>query len=173
VSQRLYTDGGVVKVNPSPIGGTWAWVLTQDDGEGEGIVRCASGLILPAECDGASVSNNVAELRAALEALEAMPGYWRGTLLSDSQITLGRIFKGWPLKGVPLDLYRRLHRIQLRLREDLQVEPVLLQGHPTKADLARGIGAKRGYPVSKFNKWCDEACQEQARRALASLEVPV
>lgn len=30
---HLYTDGGVVRKNPSPIAGTWAWVKTFQNGE--------------------------------------------------------------------------------------------------------------------------------------------
>lgn len=48
---------------------------------------------------------------------------------------------------------------------------VLLQGHPTKADLACGIGKKRNLPVSIHNVWCDEACGKAAREFLENLEI--
>jgi ribonuclease HI len=171
VTQRLYCDGGVLKVNPSPYGGTWAWCLTNDepkyanDGDsGENITRCASGFISPEWGVNGFVSNNVSELWAAVSALEVMPFDWKGTLCSDSQVTLGRLAREWPLRGVPDYLAHWLADIRLRLRTDLLgVEFLLLQGHPTKADLASGIGARHGYPVSKFNVWCDQACTERAK----------
>jgi len=165
----IYCDGGVLKVNPSPFGGSWAWCLV----EAGAIVRSASGIILPSECDGGPVSNNVSELRAAVEALESTPRKWGGTLYSDSQVTLGRLFKGWPLNGVPEELACRVKQFRQDLRDYPLIDPVLLQGHPTKADLACGIGHKRGLPVSRWNCWCDERCQQEAAKYLASLKVGV
>ncbi len=119
-------------------------------------------MILPAECDDQPVGNNVAELRAAVEALVVMPGDWRGTLYSDSQVTLGRLFDGWPLRGVPVDLAWRTQQLREWLRRFGQVRGVLLQGYPTRADLERGVGKKRGLPVSRWNVLADRMCQERA-----------
>jgi ribonuclease HI len=171
--QVLYADGGVISRNPSPIGGTWAWCLVQTDGDNEGQMRTGSGVIPATEGYGGSVSNNVSELVAAVSALESVPAFWRGTLCSDSQVTLGRLFLGWPLRGVPEPLVKRLRRVQLRLQDDLEhVRSQLLQGHPTKADLERGAGAKRGLPVSQWNVWCDRRCGELAAEYL-KLNQPV
>ena len=52
-----------------------------------------------------------------------------------------------------------------RLRKWERIEYVRLDGHPTTAQLASGVG-KRGGPVSEHNKWCDRACGEQARKFL-------
>jgi hypothetical protein len=112
------------------------------------------------------ITNNHTEFIAATLALEAMPEGWSGKLCSDSQITLGRLFENWKIKNLPKNVYVR----GLAALEKLgTVEPILLQGHPTKADLLRGIGAKRGYPVSIFNVWCDEECGRQAKAYLRSL----
>jgi hypothetical protein len=48
------------------------------------------------------------------------------------------------------------------------VVPVLLDGHPTQAQLAAGVG-KRGHPVSAHNVACDRACTAQANRVRAML----
>ena len=48
-----------------------------------------------------------------------------------------------------------------------QIRYVLLSGHPTKAQLALGIG-KGGRPVSEHNVWCDHEC---GRRAKGFMEV--
>lgn len=155
----LFCDGGCCGHNPSPIGVTWAWVLVQDDQ----IVREDSGIIRTcAVCP--TVSNNVAEYAAAVQALESLPAGWNGYLCSDSQVTLGRLFQGWQLKGISNAWAARATAALARLGH---VEPVLLQGHPTKADLARGIGAKRNLPVSKWNALCDRRCQERAASVMA------
>ena len=161
VIAAAYSDGGVIGRNPSPIGGTWAYVLV--DASGEPITQ-ASGVI-PAE-PGSTVSNNVAELVAALRALAALPGGWAGTFYSDSQVTIGRIFWGWAWRGLPLAWQERAHQIRARLGA---VQPVLLQGHPTQVDLARGVGSKRGLPVSPHNVTCDRLCQEAGRAYLSKI----
>jgi ribonuclease HI len=157
-----YSDGGVIATNPSPIGGSWAWCHI---GAGDVVVAQASG-ILPA-APGAPVSNNVAELTAALRALAALPPGWAGPFYSDSQVTIGRIFWGWAWRGLPASWIGRKDAILARLGP---ITPVLLQGHPTQADLARGIGAKRGYPVSRHNVMCDRLCTEAGRAYLSKID---
>ena len=39
---------------------------------------------------------------------------------------------------------------------------VLVQGHPTKAELENGWGTKRDLPVSEHNVWCDKACKNES-----------
>ena len=154
----LYADGGVIGSNPSPLGGTWAWCLVDEAGAR---VVWESGLVTPAEAGGV-VTNNVTELAALVYGLEALPIDFRGTVYSDSQVTLLRVFHAGKLSNVPVWLVRRLQAVQKsgRLRG---VSYTLLDGHPTRAQLAAGRG-KRGNLVSEHNVWCDAACGEQARR---------
>lgn len=86
-------------------------------------------------------------------------------------IALGRVFKGWRGKNLPSNVVERTKAATARMGE---VKHVLLQGHPTKADLERGTGAKRGLPVSKHNVWRDKECSRQAKAHLvkASEEQP-
>ena len=51
----LYTDGGVIGQNPSPIGGTWAWCMVGADGTR---TRHAYGSVTPADLGTPTVSNN-------------------------------------------------------------------------------------------------------------------
>lgn len=153
----LYADGGVIAVNPSPLGGTWAWCLVDAAGER---VQTASGVLTAAE-NGQPVTNNVSELYALVAGLEALPARWCGTVYSDSWVSLQRVFLAAPLKGVPHWLRVRLHIVQ-RTGRLAKLPYVLLDGHPTKAQLAAGVG-KRGKPVSEQNVWCDAACTAQAR----------
>jgi ribonuclease HI len=152
----IYCDGGVIARNPSPVGGTWAWCHV--DAAGARIAQGSGVLPVP------GTTNNVAEFCAAVLALEAAPDGWTGRLCSDSQVTLGRLCWGWKLTGLPLDWVQRGSLVLQRLG---LVEAVLLQGHPTAADLRAGIGAKRGYPVSAHNVFCDQACSREAAAWLA------
>lgn len=158
---ELWCDGGVVGKNPSPIGGTWAFVHVVD---GQA-VRRESGHITPAQCGAPAVTNNVTELLAALRAIQSVPKDWRGTLWTDSEVTYYRLHGNDP-KGVPgwlLDLLReewgsygeKMGLVQVRL----------CAGHPTKLDLIRGWQqtARGRTPVSEWNVWCDEACGRQAK----------
>lgn len=157
----LYADGGVIKKNPSDIGGTWAWCAV--DAEGNRIIE-RSG-VCPA--NGRPITNNHMEQIALTLALEAMPEGWSGIVYSDSMIALGRVFKGWRVKNLPRNIFERSAAAVERLGK---VETVLLQGHPTKADLACGVGKKRKLPVSIHNVWCDKACGAEAEKFLQGRE---
>lgn len=151
---KLYADGGVIRKNPSPYGGTWAWCGADVDGNR----LIEQGGFVPAP-PGRFITNNHMEQIAIVLALEAMPEGWSGIVCSDSQVALGRVFRGWRLTNLPANVARRSTAAVARLG---QIKTVLLQGHPTKADLERGIGAKRNLPVSIHNVWCDKECRRQA-----------
>lgn len=150
----IYADGGVMGCNPSPIGGTWAYALVNPDGE-----RIAedSGVIIPEWAGVAEITNNLTELYAVVRGLLALPAGWSGIVASDSQITLGRLFWGWAIANIPEWLWYEAERARRRLSWEA-CHPLLLDGHPTRAQLAAGIG-KRGNPVSAHNVWCDAACK--------------
>lgn len=155
----LYADGGVIGRNPSSVGGTWAWRHVNANGEP---VAEESGVITVAEAKVGFVTNNLTELLALVNGIEALPAGWRGTVYSDSNISLGRLFRGWALNEVPQWLIERMGAAMRHVDIEHSRE-VLLDGHPTKAQLEAGTG-KRGNPVSIHNVWCDEACGEQARQ---------
>lgn len=157
----VYADGGVIKKNPSPIGGTWAWCAVDSDGNR---VIEKSGVVPATEVR--TVSNNHTEQIAITLALEALPDGWSGTVYSDSQIALGRVFKGWKENNLPKNISERSKKAAARLGN---IETVLLQGHPTKTDLETGIGKKRGLPVSIHNVWCDKACGKESEKYQKSL----
>lgn len=59
-SLAIYTDGGVAKVNPSPIGGAWAICLVDTDDDA--VIEQHSGTLLPKLLNLPAVSNNNVEL---------------------------------------------------------------------------------------------------------------
>jgi hypothetical protein len=152
---------GVISINPSPHGGSWAWCLV----EGDTLLRSASGIVLPSDVDKSAVSNNVSECLAAVKAIEAMRPGWDGTLWTDSLITRNRLLDSSSFKGLPQWL--RVKALDLRRSKRWKVR--LVAGHPTLADLERGTAARNGWPVSKWNKLADQLCQEEAERFLGAL----
>jgi len=154
---ELYVDGGIIGTNPSMIGGTWACRLISD----AGFCHDFSGVIQPHQISNMfePVTNNQTEMMAFLEGLRKLPEQFKGTIYSDSAVTLGRAFNGWKWNNIP----SWMHRVYLAQRKRLvnwdEIKHVLLDGHPTKKQLEAGIG-KRGGPVSKHNVWCDEACRQ-------------
>lgn len=152
----IYADGGVIRINPSPIGGTWAFCHVDEAGAR---IRTASGVVIPrSTCP--LITNNLTEMIALVKGLEALPEGWAGVVCSDSQITLGRLFEGWKMSGIPPVLIRQGADAMARL-DWTHCSYVLLDGHPTKAQLVAGIG-KRGGPVSEHNVFCDRQCQQAA-----------
>lgn len=174
----VYADGGVIGANPSPIGGTWAYCWVDTEGrrlyERSGVVvpverACAEpAMPFPACAVGLpSVTNNLSEFVALARCLRSLPDGWSGDVYSDSQITLGRFFRGWRCEAIPDGWAEQIPRIIARLGS---LRPHLLDGHPTKAQLASGVG-KRGNPCSEHNVWCDEECGHVALRYRIALEV--
>lgn len=162
---EVYADGGVIwdgSPGASTIGGTWAFCFV--DSEGNRIFELAG--VLQSTPTG-HVTNNWTEQVAIVKALENLPEGWSGLVCSDSQVALGRVFKGWREKNLPRNISDRSKAAVSRLGT---IETKLLQGHPTKADLECGIGKKRGYPVSIHNIWCDEACGIAGKEYVAKMK---
>lgn len=163
---QLFCDGGVIGANPSAIGGTWAVRLIGDDGQ---VLREATGWITPQMAQMPIITNNLTEMLALLKGLRALPTDWCGLVCSDSQITLGRAFQGWKWSGIPAWMHEAFRSDVSRLTNWEEFRYMLLDGHPTKAQLAAGVG-KRGHPVSEHNVWCDQACREAGERFMRQAE---
>lgn len=152
-----FSDGGVMGANPSKLGGSWAWCHIGYGNNlasmGDVMVASDCGLLIP-RGKIVEVTNNYAEFVAAVRALRALPTGWEGPFYSDSEITLGRLFKGWATNGIPDRLQEMAQAVTARLGA---VTPVLLAGHPTQPALLAGR-TPDGRPVSKWNVWCDIAC---------------
>lgn len=158
----LYSDGGVIKINPSPYGGTWSWVLVN-----QGKLEMSGAGVLSAEPGTYSYTNNYMELYAAVQGLlfvtKHLPKEWDGVLYVDSLVTKHRLGQSESFAGID----KELERAARYLRKITNVKVHLLAGHPTKKDLEQGYQTKKSgvsYPVSKWNAWCDQKCQELAKR---------
>lgn len=157
----LYCDGGVIGKNPSEVGGTYAYrILT--DGH---VIKDGSGVMVPVQAELPTITNNLTEMLALVRGLQALPFSWNGAVYSDSQITLGRAFQGWKWKNIPTWLHHEYQEQRRRLMNWTQIRWILLQGHPTRSELAAGVGS-RGYPVSEHNVWCDKECGARAAEYL-------
>jgi ribonuclease HI len=160
----MYCDGGVVRRNPSPIGGTWACVFVGMAGEE---VERASGFV-GRDHVGMDVTNNYTELLATVEGMERLEDGWDGCIQTDSNVTRFRLTLEKPsMHGIPQALRDRLAACKARLGK---FDVTLLNGHPTKDELFKGVG-RRGLPTSRWNVLCDQLCGEEARRAMAHCEV--
>lgn len=159
---RIYTDGGVMGRNPSPLGGMWAFcavdirdVLIHGDGH----------VITPAEVELDYVENNVSELFAVVKALEWAPVGPAFTIWTDSLNTLRRVIDpiNARMNGVCDSLHQRLIAAVQRHGGTLphqRLDVRLCAGHPTKAELDAGRKAKNNLPVSQWNVWCDKRCND-------------
>jgi ribonuclease HI len=152
LTQHLYTDGGTIGPNPSPLGGTWCWCLIEE----EHMLSWDCGIMTPKNLELPNATNNVMELYAAVRGLFSVPRDWKGMLYTESNITIGRLYSSWRCKGCPTWLRERVRKIKLWNK------PILLGGHPTKIELAQGK-RRDGKLVSKWNVFCDERCSELSR----------
>lgn len=157
-TRTLYADGGVIFRNPSSIGGTWAFVIVNDDGK---IHKSMSGAFMPGALGLSEVTNNQTEMYALLRGLREIPQDCDHLVIcTDSMVTIGRVHLGWKWTNIPQLLhvwYQEIIQSLPAWRHNFQY--ILLDGHPTASQLENGIG-KRGNPVSEFNVLCDQLCRE-------------
>lgn len=154
----VYSDAGLIGASASPeCLGTYAWVHVGPSGE-----RLAYGSGVQLAFASRPLENNAAELAALLRGLRALPDGWSGDVFCDNRNALGwagLIAKGdgsaWKTAGVPEEMARYLPKVLGRLGP---LRGLLLDGHPTDAQLAAGAG-KRGGPVSSWNRFCDDHCR--------------
>lgn len=167
----LFPDGGTIGTNPSPHGGTWAWVVV--DPYRDIRAACESGVVAQDDFTDRPVylTNNTAELYAAVLGLRSLPGGWEGAIYSDSQTTIRRLEKARDglknlMAGCPRDLVDATYAA---VKHVGQFRCVLLAGHPAKADLLhcqtqmvyRDPATGRLY--SRHNHHADKLCGEAAR----------
>ncbi len=157
-----YSDGGLVSPNPSKEGGSWAYVLVNSEGE---IDRYCSGLV-PGEA-----TSNLVEFVAMLEMFKELPQGWTGVAYTDSQVTWERFRRpeAASYRGISDEMIQEMHSTMRRVGDRHQV--MLIQGHPTKAELVRGVG-KSGLPVSRFNVFADRLCTEMVARLRLERSAP-
>ena len=177
---HLYCDGGVVKQNPSPFGGTWAWVAVEPrrislDGRevnsGDETIAEACGSLTPKQVgpEYTAISNNFMELFAAYKALKAIEQIdipQPGVLWTDSEVTMHRLTNGRSFAGIPQWL--RLEVLSLR-RRGWKIK--LVAGHATRKELWEGQ-TEKGVPTSKWNNWCHNECEKEAKALLTKLKKP-
>lgn len=161
---EVYADGGCIKENPSRFGITWAWCAV--DKENNRIAEEFGYIATPKGRD--PLTNNHAEQIALVLILEKLPFGWEGKVRSDSQCALGRLFWDWSqTNNVPKRIIERSEKAVKRLGV---VSVDLLQGHPTKKELAAGWGSKRDLPVSEHNDYVDKLCKKAAKQYWIDLE---
>lgn len=158
--KAVYTDGGLVLKNPSPVGGSWAYRLVDSiDRLGGNVVKEFSGGRIQPE-----ITNNTTEFIAAVLAFRQLPEGWSGLWLPDSEVTVTRLLYGGKGKGLSEDQIKWGRETMERMGK---IEVQLLGGHPTRKALASGFRAD-GKPVSIHNVWCDKACGEVNKKLLAA-----
>lgn len=135
--KTLYVDGGVYKHNPSNIGGAWAYVLVEDGN----ILKRDCGVIV------GEVTNNYMEFYAAYMGIKNLPDGWAGTFISDSKITIGRIFYGWKTRGLPEELVSNL-------KKELANKGLIIPKH------VKGHQNYNGDADIFYNRMCDTMCNQ-------------
>jgi ribonuclease HI len=151
LTDRIFCDGGVVGPNPSVLGITWAWVMPCPNNTK---LYEAGGVLEPCDLGMDELSNNHAELIAALRALSFVGKDWTGTLYTDSNVTRHRLEGRGTYEGLTPSLISSLESVRKRRRYKV----VLLGGHPTLAELKQGFKNKNNLPVSSWNCYCDQLC---------------
>jgi ribonuclease HI len=163
----IYADGGLVRCNPSPYAGAWAWCHIN----AWGVIVARNSGIVPWTGIWMGVTNNEMEATALIEGLESLPEWWTGRVCSDSQVALGWVLArdgvGYQSK-CPAALRQRAIRATQRLGH---IRRVLMNGHPSQKDLARGFGS-RGLPCDSYQVVCDTECSRLTEEYIRAHNIP-
>lgn len=160
----LYTDGGLLSKNPSPLGCVAAFVAIRGGVAIEQMAwRMDCGQLGLAE-----VTSNTAELLAAIFALRWVgieePG-WAGSLYTDSEVTATRLRRS--LAGLKPKMGGVSRTVQgwlsLAMQRVGKFSVTELAGHPTREELEAGVN-KYGFPVSRWNVLADKLCNRVKKR---------
>lgn len=178
VKLSLYTDGGLLSSNPSSKGGTYAFVILDDN---EDVVIQKSGVIDIVLGVNGHVTNNIAELYALAYGIVSIPSGASVDIFCDSENALNRLFQYGTMANVPEWLVLLTKRAKHHLRELDSFTYAALAGHPSKEELRLGKSIHResngkimrygGIPVSKWNQLCDKMCNEARARYEAEKEL--
>ena len=179
---NLYADGGLLSPNPSTIGGTMAFALTDLDDDllaasfdccitrteemrwrqstrnPLGTIQVKDYQKCPALWPNDRITPDITETWAIVRGLTFLPRDWSGTVYSDNECALQRLFGTYSWNGVP-DRFKRM--CLDRVATLGSITTLLLNGHPSKKELAQGWkfnSAKIKRPVSEWNKLCDTGC---------------
>ena len=140
----MYTDGSTIVRNPSEYGGTYAFLLVNENGT---MVHNDWGVYSPEDMGTSKVTNNQMELLAVLMGLKYAEGsrYRITKIVSDSKVTLGRVFQNWSLNNIP--------EWMVDLKDSLSV---------------RGIRGEfqKGHAGHKWNELADQIAETAAIRFL-------
>jgi ribonuclease HI len=164
----LYTDGSTPLKNPSPVGITYAFLVVDTSGI---VIHEESGHLKTKDCGTYLASNNLAEMIAAVKALEYVAENIKEadekvTLCTDSELTAFRMFRGYSIAKLPKNVCSRLGTAFASIEEaGITLDFQLLAGHPTRADLAQGYKEKKGrqLPVSLYNVRVDKMCKDESK----------
>lgn len=181
IDGRLYADGGTLAAevayrmldgstnrvwqsNPSPVGFTWAWALVSPD-DGRLIAQDTGYALVPIEMGGRiwAAACDLAEFVALTKGLENLPAGGSYEVLTDSILTLNRMFEGWATASLPEALVARAAAARRRLG---RLWPTRVDGHATARHYERGYG-RTGCPVSRWNEYVDRRCNEIKEAAWA------
>lgn len=174
---RLFTDGGLLSQNPSPLGGSWAWCRV----ERGSVVAEGAGVIWAAEMPDRMVTSNQAEFYAVWQAFRALDDGEIIDVYLDSDVTLSRWYGDgrFGRKGIPAVWWDGMNA---ELRRHGGSNWHHLAGHPStrpnggdgKSDLERGYKLRKdgspGEPVSEWNVYVDRLCTLHARLGNLVLE---
>lgn len=159
-SMWLFTDGGVILKNPSPYGGSAAYIIVKNAEE----VERKSWYLEPRAKSGV-LTNNDAELDAAIEGILRISEITKESfnLATDSIVTVTRLAKeGYGSGFIPESLDKKAKARFAEARQILReryTSIYLVGGHPTRKELLLEENRK-GFPVSKFNVECDSMCRK-------------
>lgn len=165
--RELYCDGGLMKKNPSSIGGSWAFCGV--DSERKLLIAYADIVVCK---ESQIISNNTTETIAICKALELMPIGWDGTIISDSKVALTRTFSNPKFTGCPGNVRIRLKEAFNRLKVKNYIH---VAGHPIITELKGEFGfdnetnlplsrklsdSGKQMPCSKHNAYVDALCNQ-------------
>jgi hypothetical protein len=173
---RVFTDASQIWRGPTVEVGVCGYLFI---GEGEETVASYSGVVTPQEVWKERLESSFLEAYAVLIALEHLPDYWSGEVLTDSSEACAWFTEmlswgderdtRWSCQILALERAGMPRLVRMRClaainRAD-ELKFTLVGGHPKEAELAAGYKTRGDglvVPVSRHNVACDHLCRREA-----------
>lgn len=148
----LWTDGGLLSRNPSPLGGSYCAIHVNPENK---MVWTDRGILIPKHLGVEKITNNHTELTAVYRGIRRLPDGWKGEIVSDSECVLA-----W-LQQEGRGMYRTWKNCPPWLQSYVELEQKRILDTDGRLEYRHVEGHQESSLDHRWNCECDRICNEE------------
>ena len=157
---QIVSDASCFEGGKNSVGAAWAY---RHISTGQCVIKEESGRVAARELGVNAIFSDIAEIYAALVALESAPAEWHGQLLVDNEAAFRLFHTRVAWEGLPYRLASRFQCVVAKLGK-YSVHQVVSHPSATSRKLGYQVGScGKRRPVSSHHVACDKLCRKVAR----------